>query len=699
MYWEILTRPRVPSSTALCYRYLVPLTSKFLLLIALCVAGLRVRAEEPVSDVGPLRARLSVIEQQLKALPELIPHAQTQQRLGFHGVEASPAWIMLDFGKRVTPERVVLFPARLPALHGAPSAGFPASLEVELCDTQDFSDSIRLADWHEPAPGAGEQLPFLSFHGNRATGRYLRVLINGFRTDPFQHESGYFRLGEIVVLEHGQNAALNCPVTSTASVANARAWEAYNLTDGYLWCLPLRGRETSPSNGYHGATAAQPYVEGNTWVEVDLGNTQPIDEIHLVPAHPKGTADLPGYGFPSHFLVLADAGSADEKLIRNETKRPYPPLPDQNRLLPNPLAILPNPGATQMMTATPGLIARRVRVSCDVLWRRGPLAQQNPEEYLFALSELQCWHAGKNVAAGRPVLASGIAKTDASWSPAALTDGYSSRHELLDWTTWLAGIEQAETLHIEARALRTQIQRHGELRAQHTATAAIAAAVAIGCAAVLAVVIQRRGARVQQDRLRTRIARDLHDEIGASLSHLAMQGDLARRQLQRSELTVDRLEGISTSARETLDQMRDIIWLLAHKEGDWHELSQRLEAIARRLLDGIEHQITLTGKPPEGRPAIEYTRDILAFLKEALTNVRKHAQATRVHMLLDWSGPLVITVEDNGKGFVIGEVQNQGGSGLQNLRMRAAAMNATFEIHSILEKGTRLRIAAPFTEK
>lgn len=675
------------------------LTSPSLLLVAVYALGLPVQGAAPLSDDGPLRQRLSTIEQQLKGLPELIPHAQTQQRLGFHGLEASPAWVMLDFGKRVTPEKVVLFPARLPALHGAPSAGFPASFEIELSDTPDFSASIRLAAWREPAPGAGEQLQFLSFHGNRATGRYLRVLVTGFRSDPFHSASGYFRLGEIVVLEHGQNAALNCPVTSTASVANARAWETFNLTDGFLWCLPLRGRETSPSNGYHGATSTQPYVEGNTWVEVDLGTAQPIDEIHLVPAHPKGTADLPGYGFPSHFLVLADTGSEDEKLVRNETKRPYPPLPDQTHLLPNPLAILPNPGATQMMMATPGLVARRVRVSCDVLWRRGPGYQQKAEEYLLALSELQCWHAGKNVAAGRPVRASGIANIDASWSPAALTDGYSSRHELLDWTTWLAGIEQAESLHAEARALRTQIQQHGELRARHTATAAIAVAVSIGCAAVLAIVIQRRGARLQHDRLRTRIARDLHDEIGASLSHLAMQGDLARQQLQKSELTSERLEGISASARETLDQMRDIIWLLAHKEGDWRELSQRLEAIARRLLEGIEHQITLCGKPPEGRPTIEYTRDILAFLKEALTNIRKHAHATRVSLRLDWSGPLVVTVEDNGKGFNIEDVQNQGGSGLQNLRMRAAAMNGTLEIRSTLDQGTRLRIAAPFPRK
>jgi signal transduction histidine kinase len=270
---------------------------------------------------------------------------------------------------------------------------------------------------------------------------------------------------------------------------------------------------------------------------------------------------------------------------------------------------------------------------------------------------------------------------------------------LLSWTEWLDGLAKSEALQAEARLIRAELQRLAETSARRKLTIAIASAITITLIAAAVLLIQRKKSRQQQDTLRTRIARDLHDEIGASLSHLAMQGDLARQQLQRAELSPDRLEKISASARETLDQMRDIIWLLAPKEGDWQELSHRMEAIARRLLEGIAHQITHQGKPPEGRPAIEYTRDILAFLKEALTNARKHASATEVRVSFDWSGPLVITIEDNGQGFDLTEAQKRGGSGLDNLQTRAAAMNATCEIQSTVAKGTVVRLATPLTRQ
>lgn len=635
------------------------------------------------ADVASLNERLKGIQQELESLPKLIPSAQNQQRLGFHGLKADPAWVMIDFGRTVTPERIVIFPARLTVPAGVPSPGFPAAFQIEISDASDFATSIRIVGWQEPEPGAGEHVSFLSFEGNRASGRFLRVRVTGFRDDPSQPDQPYFRLGEIVVLEKGRNVALTRPVTSTSGVFIARAWERRNLTDGYFWCLPLRGRETSPMNGHQSANSKQPFAGGNTWVEVDLGAAFAIDEVHLVPAHPRGRgyADLPGYGFPTHFRVLADPGTDREEVIRNENNPPYP------------AAALPDPGATQVMFDTHGLVARRIRISCEALGRRGSVVNA---ENLLAMSELQCWSEGKNLAAGCAVSASDTT-TEAGWSPAALTDGYSSRHELLSWTAWLDGLAKSEALQAEARLIRAELQRLAESSARRKLTIAIASAIAIALIAAAVLLIQRTKSRQQQDMLRTRIARDLHDEIGASLSHLAMQGDLARQQLQRAELSPDRLEKISASARETLDQMRDIIWLLAPKAGDWQELSHRMEAIARRLLEGVAHQITHQGKPPDGRPAIEHTRDILAFLREALTNARKHARATEVRVHFDWSGPLVITIEDDGQGFDMTEAQNRGGSGLDNLQARAAAMNATCEIKSTVGKGTVVRLATPLT--
>ena len=73
----------------------------------------------------------------------------------------------------------------------------------------------------------------------------------------------------------------------------------------------------------------------------------------------------------------------------------------------------------------------------------------DPEEYLMAMSELQVWREGKNLAAGRPVECSS-SSTEPGWTPTALTDGYSSREQLLDWPAWLTGIERAEALRAGA---------------------------------------------------------------------------------------------------------------------------------------------------------------------------------------------------------------------------------------------------------
>ncbi len=645
------------------------------------------------SVIGPIRpiaaderttpeAGFQEIERTLETLPPLIESAQSHQRIGFHGHEADPAWVMIDLGDSVTPEKVAIFPARLSAAGAAPSGGFPSALEVEIADAPDFVESVRLASWIEPEPGAAEQISLLCFPGNGASGRYLRVRVTRFHNDPLEPRRRYFRLGEIVVLAEGRNAALGRPVTTTSTTETARRWERRNLTDGYFWCLPLRGAESSIANGYESASHKRPVVDDQVWVEVDLEASQALDEIHIVPAHPRDFADLPGYGFPTHFRVLADAGTSDEKELLVELAPRYPG------------EALPNPGAAQLMLSVPGLSARRVRVTCQALWRRGPSGGLAVAEFFFALGELQLWRRGKNVAAGRPVQWAD-ATTKAGWSPAALVDGRSSRHELLDWKTWLDGLERAEALRIEARSLGVEIERRRESRRRQLLLGAAAAIVVVLLIAIASVLwLRMRATRMQSD-LQTRIARDLHDEIGASLSHLAIQSDLARRQLAQGELKPERLDGIAATARETLDQMRDVIWLLAPKFDDWSELSQRIESIVDRLLDGIEHQLDVEGHPPDGKPAIEWSRDLLAFLKEALTNVRKHAAAVHVRITILWSNRFTLRIEDDGRGFDPAVASRSGGAGMDNLKRRAAALGGECDVSARPGTGTTVRLSAP----
>jgi signal transduction histidine kinase len=637
------------------------------------------------ADWSDLEGRRAAIERSLAELPELIASEQMHERVGFYGYADAPAWVAIDLGEPRIPEKVVIFPARLP---GRGQSGFPGSFTVEIAADESFHNPVKLARWEEPDSEAGDGPPFVVIAGNGAGGRFVRLVVDSFHRDADMGDDPYFRLGEIVVLVDGQNAALGRPVTTTRCFESSRRWEPINLTDGYFWCLSLCGRAASPTNGFSSAIVSKPapgpVSSPPLWVEIDLGGPHQIDEIHLVPAHPRGVADLPGYGFPSHFRVVADKATPDEAAVLREDDPPYPG------------EALPNPGSAQLMVPTPGLVARRLRIECDALWRLGPKSGWGPAEYVFALGELQCWRRGVNVAAGAAVSFSS-ARTDGGWSPEALVDDHSSRYELLGWGPWIEGIERRVELEHELAAVDEVIASARERWRRRLVIAALCGTGLMATAAVAMLAWQQWRIRQWQDHVRRQLARDLHDEIGASLSHLAIQSDLALQQLAADTPPVKRLERLSSMARETIDNMRDVIWMLAPQPGTWAELSHRLEMIARRLLDGIAHEVTVSGTPPDGRPPLEWSRHLIAFLKESLTNARRHARAHRMSVLLRWDDRLEISVQDDGDGFPGGPSASAGShpeqhQGLANLRARAEAIGGTCEVTSSPATGTLVRL-------
>ncbi len=645
---------------------------------------------------GEDAARLAEIEHELSDLPRLIPSLQTCRRIGFHGLFADPGWITIDFGKSVTPDKIALFPARLPTQTNteAPiSDGFPGALEIEIAATPEFDNAVRIARWKELLPGAGESLPFLSFSSNGAAGRYLRIRIpaEGFRqtTDSENSTSKYIRLGEIVVLAGGRNVALRCPVTSSPSIEQPRRWEPFNLTDGYFWCLPLRGRKGSPADGYRGADFyfSGSHPDSKVWVEVDLGESQSIDEIHLTPANPGALSDQDGYGFPRQFKVVADHGSAEEKVILDEVDFPNSGGAES----------LPNPGAAQICLAPPNLIARRVRMIGVDLWGVGTSGAT--DQNFLALAELQIWQGNRNLALGKKVNFADQANLE-GWSPEALVDGHSSRYEMLDWSTWLEQIERAEALKTEAASIRTRLQERRESNRRTLLFAGIGSAILVALLSIIALLMVRARAAASREALRQRIARDLHDEIGASLSHLAMQSELAGDQIKKGKIETDRLEHISETARSTLVHMRDVIWLLAPTEVDYGELSDRLQNVAHRILDGVNSEIEVTGTRPNGRPSINWSRELVAFYKESLTNAMRHSQANKIKVEIAWDNDqLKLAIIDDGCGFDTNSPTKSSGHGLANLKRRASTLKGNYTIDSIPDRGTTIHLTVPIEQQ
>lgn len=607
----------------------------------------------------------------LRALPSAIPSEQIHGRIGLYGTPRDPNHLVVDLGREVIPDEVILFPARLPtdAPGSDASNGFPPAVTVEIADEVTFARPIRLVRWSEETEGAATRLPFLRVSGNGAAGRFVRVSVSGERARSTGRGS-FFTLGEIVVLEKGANVALHRPVTTTASIENAPRWQVSNLTDGFLWCLPFAGKAESPSNGYHslietsGATPPK-------WVEVDLGGDADIDETHLFPAHPRDFADTAGFGFPPRFRVTGRSASGVETVIFDSGEAPYP-----------------NPGAAAVILPGTRDAVRYLRVEAEELWRR-------TDDYIFALAELQAWSAGKNIAAGKSVTAAD-ATTTGLWSLEALTDGFSSRTDLSSWQVWLDALSGREELETRAGDLAVLVEEKREQMLRRWLYGAALAVVLIALGAVIIILTQRRRAALAAEELKRRIAGDLHDELGASLSHLALQSDLARSRIAEGDPVAERLASISDSARETLDNMRDVVWLLAPVAGSWTDLETRMENIAERLLEGVEHRFESEGHPPAGSPPIEWAREIVLFLKESLTNARKHAGATSVTVRINWSdSTLTMHVGDNGSGFDLSSPETGRGRGLLNFQARARVLGGTCRLESAPGAGTAVILEIP----
>ena len=646
--------------------------------LACLATGLLLTAWAGAAEItsSQLRAEAAEITETMESLPQWVASEQLHGRLGFYGRSMPAQWIAIDLGESVLPEEIVLFPARSPVdSGGARSSGFPPEIEVEIAENESFENAIRLGRWQEKEPGAGTLLPWLRFPitlAERASGRHLRLRVFGSR--PREGGRGrFFTLGEIVVLTEGRNVALHRPVTTSGGIENIPRWQAENLTDGYLWCLPGRGRRMSPSNGFH--SGVEKLAEMEKWVEVDLGEAIRIDEVHLVPAHPQDFADTVGFGFPPRWRLFGFGQSGEARVLFESGEDGFR-----------------NPGDGTVMLPVGGESLSRLRIECPELWQR-------TGDYLFALAELQAWSGGENVARGKAVRAldeveSGI------WDTDALTDGFSSRRDLLGWGEWLDGLGRRSELEARLAQIAAILDQRSARNRQRWWVGSMGAVCGLLLAFALILFVQRQKAARSREALRERIAHDLHDELGASLSHLALQSDLARRQLAEDDPVRDRLARLSGSARTALDNMRDVIWLLAPTSGDWEQFVGRVGSIADRLLEGIGHECRVEGEVPAGAPAIEWSREWALFFKEALTNARRHSRASMVEVSLDWKpGCLGLEVRDDGCGFVTEGLSRSEGLGLKSLARRAATLGGRLEIESEPGKGTSVRLDAPLRQR
>ncbi|MBZ0113898.1 MAG: hypothetical protein K8J08_15655 [Thermoanaerobaculia bacterium] len=200
---------------------------------------------------------------------------------------------------------------------------------------------------------------------------------------------------------------------------------------------------------------------------------------------------------------------------------------------------------------------------------------------------------------------------------------------------------------------------------------------------------------LELDRVRTRVAADLHDDLGGTLSRISLLSELALRELGSGQPLI---EEVGESAREGLESMRDLIWALDPRQDDLETLFSRLRDFAIRQLEPVNVSFRMTLAPDLERFALEgeARRDLFLTLKEAITNVHKHAQARNVSVEVVLSeSVLEILVDDDGKGIDSGQSV---GRGLLNMRQRASNLRSSLTVSHRPFGGTRVALIIPIRQ-
>ncbi len=191
------------------------------------------------------------------------------------------------------------------------------------------------------------------------------------------------------------------------------------------------------------------------------------------------------------------------------------------------------------------------------------------------------------------------------------------------------------------------------------------------------------------ERMRTRIATDLHDDLGSTLGSISIFSEIARRSIADDHPDAAHLlERIGESARTLMGSLREMIWTMQPENDSLKELVARIERFAREVLEPADITYIVRAAPDlsDVRISMEVRRNLYLVAKEAIYNAVRHANCSQVAVMFTRSGRLLcMSIRDNGTGLP--DVAPPG-NGIPNMHRRARAIGAHLEIRSEPGLGT-----------
>ncbi|MCU1273187.1 MAG: liaS 2 [Bryobacterales bacterium] len=202
---------------------------------------------------------------------------------------------------------------------------------------------------------------------------------------------------------------------------------------------------------------------------------------------------------------------------------------------------------------------------------------------------------------------------------------------------------------------------------------------------------------IQMEKVRTRIAMDLHDDIGSSLSQISILSEVARRDAAGSAASVQSLSRVAEISRDLVDALGDIVWAVNPHKDLVGDLVQRMRRFGGDVLNS--RNIEFDCRVPEAVLGMELEPDIrrqvFLIFKESVHNIARHSGCRYATAELALRGRhLLLTIADDGAGF---DQNGHGGEGhgLASMRKRAAQLGAELRVTSQRGQGTTIGLTLP----
>jgi signal transduction histidine kinase len=214
--------------------------------------------------------------------------------------------------------------------------------------------------------------------------------------------------------------------------------------------------------------------------------------------------------------------------------------------------------------------------------------------------------------------------------------------------------------------------------------------------------LQRAEQQHALEQERARIAQDLHDELGSTLTRLSLLSDLVKVDKDKPEQVETHASKLSQAADQTVRALEEIVWAVRPGSDTLQSLVDYIAHFANELFEGnttrcrldLPHDLPALALPPDLR------HNIFLIIKEALTNSLKHSGAGEVQVRAKISGnTLEILVRDDGRGFDPSSLVEGRRNGLGNMRRRAEVIGATLELQSAVGSGTTMKLLVTLSKK